>query len=368
MPVSPAFRPSLAHAALGGDFYDAVAPADFPKHILRYRNQRWAERGRPRQPDRRRVARPFRPLRAAARQLRRAAGAALSRPPVPHLQSRSRRRPRLPLRAAARPRGRPPARPRHQGQRPHALVAHRRRPADAEGRRARGARHRDARGARRRHLEILQPDRDRRGTDARRRALADALLGAGAAQPLAYPHRQLPAPALPRRARATSRKLLDHSIRTYIPDLWRDDAGERAPSLPRRGLPPRRAHRRAAGCSPASSTACSTPTTSTSPARASTTARGASCRCSIPAFTAAYFDQTGLYAFGRQPDTLLWNLTRLAECLLPLADRTKLEAVLHGFEPHFHRAFNAAMLRRLGLAVGRRGRRRPRSSARSGHS
>ena len=38
-----------------------------------------------------------------------------------------------------------------------------------------------------------------------------------------------------------------------------------------------------------------------------------------PGFTAAYFDQTGLYAFGRQPDTLPWNLTRLAECLLPLA-------------------------------------------------
>ena len=68
-----------------------------------------------------------------------------------------------------------------------------------------------------------------------------------------------------------------------------------------------------------------------------------------PAFTAAYFDQTGLYAYGRQPDTLLWNLTRLAECLLPLADKSKLEDVLRGFEPHFHGAFNAAMLRRLGL-------------------
>ena len=68
-----------------------------------------------------------------------------------------------------------------------------------------------------------------------------------------------------------------------------------------------------------------------------------------PAFTAAYFDQTGLYAYGRQPDTLLWNLTRLAECLLPLAEKSKLEDVLRGFEPHFQRAFNAAMLRRLGL-------------------
>ena len=35
-----------------------------------------------------------------------------------------------------------------------------------------------------------------------------------------------------------------------------------------------------------------------------------------PAFTAAYFDHNGLYAYGRQPDTLMWNLVRLAECLL----------------------------------------------------
>ena len=45
-----------------------------------------------------------------------------------------------------------------------------------------------------------------------------------------------------------------------------------------------------------------------------------------PGFTAAYFDETGLYAFGRQPATLLWNLTRLAECLLPLAPQAELEA------------------------------------------
>src|SRR3989337_922499 len=44
MPVSKAFSPSLAHVALGGDFFDEVQPANFPEHILRYRNQRWAER------------------------------------------------------------------------------------------------------------------------------------------------------------------------------------------------------------------------------------------------------------------------------------------------------------------------------------
>ena len=69
-----------------------------------------------------------------------------------------------------------------------------------------------------------------------------------------------------------------------------------------------------------------------------------------PEFTAAYFDHGGLYAYGRQPDTLLWNLVRLAECLLPLAEKAALQAVIEGFAPAFHSALDAAVLRRLGLA------------------
>lgn len=68
-------------------------------------------------------------------------------------------------------------------------------------------------------------------------------------------------------------------------------------------------------------------------------------------FTAAYFDETGLYAFGRQPDTLIWNLTRLAECLLPLSDKAELEASLGQFEPTLQRAFVLGLVRRLGLAA-----------------
>ena len=44
MPPSPEFRPSLRHADLGPDFFDVVAPAAFPRHVLRYRNQDWAAR------------------------------------------------------------------------------------------------------------------------------------------------------------------------------------------------------------------------------------------------------------------------------------------------------------------------------------
>jgi uncharacterized protein YdiU (UPF0061 family) len=69
-----------------------------------------------------------------------------------------------------------------------------------------------------------------------------------------------------------------------------------------------------------------------------------------PAFTAAYFDESGLYAFGRQPDVLAWNLTRFAECLLPLGEHADLEAGLNRYWPAFQKAIWAALLDRLALA------------------
>src|SRR5215217_825657 len=44
MPYSAIYRASTQHQELGSDFYDVVRPAEFPQHILRHRNQRWAER------------------------------------------------------------------------------------------------------------------------------------------------------------------------------------------------------------------------------------------------------------------------------------------------------------------------------------
>lgn len=69
-----------------------------------------------------------------------------------------------------------------------------------------------------------------------------------------------------------------------------------------------------------------------------------------PEFTAAYFDRTGLYAFGAQPEALVWNLARLAECLLPLAPKAALQEVLDRFADDFGGAFQQEVLRRLGLA------------------
>ncbi|MDG6093548.1 YdiU family protein [Acetobacter sp. AN02] len=67
-------------------------------------------------------------------------------------------------------------------------------------------------------------------------------------------------------------------------------------------------------------------------------------------FTAAYFDHSRLYAYGRQPETLLWNLARLAESLIELASYDDLVATLEQFPALYHDALDRAWLRRLGLA------------------
>jgi len=72
-----------------------------------------------------------------------------------------------------------------------------------------------------------------------------------------------------------------------------------------------------------------------------------------PGFTAAYFDQNGLYAFARQPEAVFWNLTQLAGCLKLIADAEPQVAVLtealNGFGPAYIRHLRAAFLNRLGV-------------------
>jgi serine/tyrosine/threonine adenylyltransferase len=70
-----------------------------------------------------------------------------------------------------------------------------------------------------------------------------------------------------------------------------------------------------------------------------------------PRFVAAYFDETGLYAFGRQTEILFWNLERLADALSPLAPRGSLRGELVDFETRAMRLFHLAFLDRLGVAA-----------------
>jgi uncharacterized protein YdiU (UPF0061 family) len=68
-----------------------------------------------------------------------------------------------------------------------------------------------------------------------------------------------------------------------------------------------------------------------------------------PAFTAAYFDHAGLYAFGRQPEAIHWNATQLAISLRALVEAEPLIAVLDTFAERYQRAVAAAILWRLGV-------------------
>jgi uncharacterized protein YdiU (UPF0061 family) len=75
-----------------------------------------------------------------------------------------------------------------------------------------------------------------------------------------------------------------------------------------------------------------------------------------PDFTAAYFDHYGLYAFGRQPEAIHWDLAQLAGCLSLVAEAPALSELLAGWSDWFDEALVDAMLWRLGIARGSGGR------------
>ena len=68
-----------------------------------------------------------------------------------------------------------------------------------------------------------------------------------------------------------------------------------------------------------------------------------------PTFTAAYFDQTSRYAFGRQPQAAMWALCRLADCFTEEVEITALEESLSGFYPALEEILAQKLLYRLGL-------------------
>jgi serine/tyrosine/threonine adenylyltransferase len=70
-------------------------------------------------------------------------------------------------------------------------------------------------------------------------------------------------------------------------------------------------------------------------------------------FVAAYFDQTGLYAFGRQPEAIHWDVAQLAGCLAMIGEAPALSDLLASWPGRFERALVERMMARLG--VERRG-------------
>lgn len=348
MPPSTRYRPATRHADLGGDFHDVVEPARFPAHVLRHRNQRWAERvglgdltdaewidhfGR------------FAPLPGSFDQ---------------------------------------PLALRYHG---HQFGVYN--PDLGDGRGFLFAQLHDLQDGRLLDLGTKGSGRTpyARGADGRltlkggvREVLATAMLEALGVETsksfsLIETGEQLMRGDEPSPTRSAVlvrlshshirigtfqrlaflgetdnlRRLLDHAIDTTMPEVWRDDGAARAVAFLDevcRRVARMGAQWMAAGFVHGVLNSDNINVTGESfdygPWRFLPTYD--------PGFTAAYFDHGRQYAYGRQPAALLWNLARLADCLRGLADPKDLQAPLEAFGPALQRDFAAAVLRRLGLA------------------
>ena len=67
-------------------------------------------------------------------------------------------------------------------------------------------------------------------------------------------------------------------------------------------------------------------------------------------FTAAYFDHARLYAFGRQPEAIQWDVAQLAGCLAMIGAAPVLSDLLGGWPARFEAALVDRMIARLGVA------------------
>lgn len=76
---------------------------------------------------------------------------------------------------------------------------------------------------------------------------------------------------------------------------------------------------------------------------------------SQPGFTAAYFDESGLYAFGRQPEAVSWALSQLGGAMTLVCAQGALEAGLARFGPAYQKGLRQAMFARLKLIEGELG-------------
>jgi uncharacterized protein YdiU (UPF0061 family) len=78
-----------------------------------------------------------------------------------------------------------------------------------------------------------------------------------------------------------------------------------------------------------------------------------------PATVFSSIDELGRYAYANQPRIALWNLTRLAECLVPLFSDdqetaiAQAQEVLGTFADAFNDAYKAGLRRKLGLFTER---------------
>jgi serine/tyrosine/threonine adenylyltransferase len=70
-----------------------------------------------------------------------------------------------------------------------------------------------------------------------------------------------------------------------------------------------------------------------------------------PGFTAAYFDEGGLYAFGRQAEAIHWDVVQLGNALTAIADVDALNEAVFAFAPAYQSAVAERFLWRLGVVA-----------------
>jgi len=80
-------------------------------------------------------------------------------------------------------------------------------------------------------------------------------------------------------------------------------------------------------------------------------------------FTAAYFDETGLYSFGRQPEAIHWDVAQLAGCLAMIGEAPVLSDLLSAWPGRFEQALVERLLGRLGVTARGAAEDRPLVSA-----
>lgn len=347
MPVSPLYRASTSHSALGPDFFDIVAPASFPQHILRYRNQRAAKSvGLETMSDEEWIAHfgRFTPLPDSFPQpLALRYHGHQFRTYNPELgdgrgflfaQLRDIRDSRL-LDLATK----------GSGQTPWSRTADGRLTLKGGVREVLATSMLQALGVdTSKSFSLIETGESLVRGDEPSPTLASVLVR------LSHSHIRIGSFQRQAFLKETGNieKLLDYTIRTYMPHIWHDETSARAAAFLEevcRRVARVGAQWMAAGFVHGVLNTDNINVTGESfdygPWRFLPVLD--------PAFTAAYFDETGLYAYGRQPDALFWNLTRLAECLLPLAERSSLEQALGTFEPVLRQEFTDALLKRLGV-------------------
>lgn len=71
-----------------------------------------------------------------------------------------------------------------------------------------------------------------------------------------------------------------------------------------------------------------------------------------PRFTAAYFDYAGRYCYANQPAACQWNLQMLQVPLKGLIDPFEMETALARFDSHYEATYRQRMMHKLGLELG----------------